>query len=101
MFQGMFAIITPALILGAIAERMRFSAWIAFITLWFLVVYCPIAHMVWSAEGLDLQGVGDRLRGRPRRAHVERILALVPRCSSARAAASARIRCRRTACRSA
>jgi len=51
MFQGMFAIITPALILGAIAERMRFSAWVAFITLWFLVVYCPIAHMVWSAEG--------------------------------------------------
>src|SRR5213595_2500261 len=42
-FQGMFAIITPALILGAIAERMRFSAWIAFIALWFLVVYCPIA----------------------------------------------------------
>src|SRR4029079_12136667 len=51
MFQGMFAIITPALILGAIAERMRFSAWVAFITVWFLVVYCPIAHMVWSAEG--------------------------------------------------
>jgi Amt family ammonium transporter len=51
MFQGMFAIITPALILGAIAERMKFSAWCAFITIWFLVVYCPIAHMVWSAEG--------------------------------------------------
>jgi len=51
MFQGMFAIITPALILGAIAERMKFSAWIAFITIWILVVYCPIAHMVWSAEG--------------------------------------------------
>jgi Amt family ammonium transporter len=51
MFQGMFAIITPALILGAIAERMKFSAWIAFITIWILAVYCPIAHMVWSAEG--------------------------------------------------
>jgi Amt family ammonium transporter len=51
MFQGMFAIITPALILGAIAERMRFSAWVAFITIWLLVVYCPVAHMVWSAEG--------------------------------------------------
>src|SRR5262249_18220973 len=51
MFQCMFAIITPALILGAIAERMRFSAWIAFIALWFLVVYCPIAHMVWASEG--------------------------------------------------
>jgi Amt family ammonium transporter len=51
MFQAMFAIITPALILGAIAERMKFSAWVAFITIWLLVVYCPLAHMVWSSEG--------------------------------------------------
>jgi Amt family ammonium transporter len=51
MFQGMFAIITPALILGAIAERMRFGAWVAFITLWLLLVYCPVAHMVWASEG--------------------------------------------------
>ncbi len=51
MFQAMFAIITPALILGAIAERMKFSAWVVFLTLWFLFVYCPIAHMVWSSEG--------------------------------------------------
>ena len=39
MFQAMFAIITPALILGAVAERMKFSAWVVFITVWFLVVY--------------------------------------------------------------
>src|SRR5882757_8827318 len=51
MFQAMFAIITPALMLGAIAERMKFSVWIAFITLWLLLVYCPIAHMVWAPEG--------------------------------------------------
>ncbi len=51
MFQGMFAIITPALILGAVAERMKFGAWCAFITIWFLAVYCPIAHMVWGSEG--------------------------------------------------
>src|SRR5262245_24460598 len=51
MFQAMFGIITPALILGAIAGRMRFGVWVAFITIWFLVVYCPIAHMVWSSEG--------------------------------------------------
>ncbi len=51
MFQAMFAIITPALILGAIAERMKFSVWTAFITIWLLVVYCPIAHMVWGSEG--------------------------------------------------
>jgi Amt family ammonium transporter len=47
----MFAIITPALILGAIAERMKFSVWIAFISIWLLVVYCPVAHMVWASEG--------------------------------------------------
>jgi Amt family ammonium transporter len=51
MFQAMFAIITPGLIIGAVAERMKFSAFVAFITLWLLIVYCPIAHMVWSAEG--------------------------------------------------
>jgi ammonium transporter, Amt family len=52
MFQAMFAIITPALILGAVAERMKFGAWVAFITIWLLVVYCPIAHMVWATKGL-------------------------------------------------
>jgi Amt family ammonium transporter len=51
MFQAMFAIITPALILGAVAERMRFGAWVVFIMVWLLVVYCPIAHMVWASEG--------------------------------------------------
>jgi Amt family ammonium transporter len=51
MFQAMFAIITPALILGAIAERMRFDVWCAFIAIWLLAVYCPVAHMVWGAEG--------------------------------------------------
>src|SRR5258705_5594581 len=51
MFQAMFAIITPALILGAIAERMRFDVWCAFIAIWLLAVYCPLAYMVWSAEG--------------------------------------------------
>lgn len=51
MFQAMFAIITPALILGAIAERMKFSAWVVFVSLWFLIVYCPLAHMVWASEG--------------------------------------------------
>jgi len=51
MFQAMFAIITPALILGAVAERMKFSAYILFVTLWFLLVYCPLAYMVWNANG--------------------------------------------------
>ena len=51
MFQCMFAIITPALILGAVVERMKFSVFVVFISIWVLVVYCPIAHMVWGAEG--------------------------------------------------
>lgn len=52
MFQLTFAIITPALILGAIAERMKFSAVLVFVALWMFVVYFPFAHMVWSATGL-------------------------------------------------
>ena len=52
MYQMMFAIITPALIIGAIAERMRFAAVLAFITAWMFVVYFPLAHMVWGVDGL-------------------------------------------------
>jgi Amt family ammonium transporter len=52
MYQLMFAIITPALIVGAIAERMKFSAIIAFVTVWMFVVYFPLAHMVWGSSGL-------------------------------------------------
>src|SRR5678810_322155 len=46
-FQGTFAIITAALISGAVVERMRFSAYVVFISLWAVVVYSPIAHWVW------------------------------------------------------
>jgi ammonium transporter, Amt family len=52
IFQLMFAIITPALITGAFAERMKFSAMLMFLTLWSLVVYDPMAHMVWGKGGL-------------------------------------------------
>ena len=51
MFQLTFAIITPALIVGAIAERMKFSAVLLFVALWMFVVYFPLAHMVWAANG--------------------------------------------------
>ena len=51
MYQMTFAIITPALIAGAFADRMKFSAMCVFMVLWSLVVYCPIAHSVWSATG--------------------------------------------------
>ena len=52
MYQLMFAIITPALIIGAIAERMKFSALLLFVLAWMLVVYFPLAHMVWGSTGL-------------------------------------------------
>ena len=51
MFQGMFAIITPALISGAFAERMKFSAFCLFTLLWATLVYDPLAHWVWAADG--------------------------------------------------
>ncbi|KAB2671739.1 MAG: ammonium transporter [Verrucomicrobia bacterium] len=52
MYQLMFAIITPALIIGAIAERMKFSAIMLFVGLWMVAVYFPLAHMVWGVDGL-------------------------------------------------
>ncbi len=51
MFQGMFAIITPALISGAIVERMRFRAYVVFLVLWATLIYDPLAHWVWGAGG--------------------------------------------------
>src|SRR6185437_8392674 len=60
MFQMTFAIITPALIAGAFAERMRFAALLLFMALWSLLVYAPIAHWVWEPTGwLAQRGVLD------------------------------------------
>jgi Amt family ammonium transporter len=56
MFQLTFAIITPALIVGAFAERMKFSACLWFIGLWFTLVYLPICHMVWAGDGSYMGG---------------------------------------------
>jgi Amt family ammonium transporter len=58
-FQMTFAIITPALIAGAFAERMKFSAMLWFMGLWLLLVYCPIAHWVWGGGFLGSAGVLD------------------------------------------
>lgn len=52
IYQMMFAIITPALITGAFANRVNFSAYLVFLTLWTLLVYCPFVHMVWSPDGI-------------------------------------------------
>ncbi len=51
MFQGKFAIITPALISGAVAERMKFKTYLAFCVLWSTLIYAPLAHWVWNADG--------------------------------------------------
>jgi Amt family ammonium transporter len=60
LFQMMFAVITPALISGAIADRTKFTAWTVFVALWVTIVYFPIAHWVWAADGwLFKKGVID------------------------------------------
>lgn len=60
VYQLMFSVITPALICGAFAERMKFSAMCVFLTLWSIVVYCPMAHMVWGKGGLLNASLGGR-----------------------------------------
>ena len=60
IYQLMFAIITPALITGAFAERMKFSAMAAFLVLWSIIVYSPMAHMVWGKGGLLNAALGGR-----------------------------------------
>jgi Amt family ammonium transporter len=62
MYQMMFAIITPALIVGAIAERMKYSAIMAFILGWMLLIYFPLAHMVWGSDGM-MNGLGNAKAG--------------------------------------
>ncbi len=62
MYQLMFAIITPALIVGAIAERMKYSAIVLFLGLWMVVVYFPLAHMVWGIDGF-MNGVWNANAG--------------------------------------
>jgi Amt family ammonium transporter len=59
MFQMTFAIITPALVIGAYAERVRFSGMLLFSLLWLLIVYCPVAHWVWGDGWLQKMGVMD------------------------------------------
>jgi len=60
IYQLMFAIITPALITGATAERMKFSGTVLFMTLWFLLVYAPLAHMVWGKGGYLNASLGGK-----------------------------------------
>jgi len=67
MFQGKFAIITPALISGAMAERVYFKGYTLFISLWFLFIYCPLCHWIWASDGwlfnLGAAGVIDLAGG--------------------------------------
>ena len=57
-FQMMFAVITPALIAGAFAERVRFGGYVMFVALWSLIVYAPLAHWVWGGGFLGVDGIG-------------------------------------------
>jgi Amt family ammonium transporter len=61
VYQLMFAIITPALITGAFAERIKFSGMVLFLSLWSLIVYAPMAHMVWGKGGLLNAALGGRI----------------------------------------
>ena len=61
LFQLMFAIITPALITGAFAERMKFSAMLAFTVLWTSVIYFPLAHAVWGKGGFLNAALGGQI----------------------------------------
>jgi Amt family ammonium transporter len=63
MFQLTFAIITPALIAGALADRMKYSAFLVFMGAWLLLVYCPIAHWVWGGGWLGTMGALDYAGG--------------------------------------
>ncbi len=60
IYQLMFAVITPALITGAFAERMKFGAMVLFMVLWSVLVYDPMAHMVWGKGGLLNAALGGR-----------------------------------------
>ncbi|MDN8883577.1 ammonia channel protein, partial [Staphylococcus aureus] len=58
-FQMTFAVITPALIAGSFAERMKFSSMLVFLTLWLFIVYIPVAHWVWGGGFMASDGVLD------------------------------------------
>ena len=64
MYQMTFAIITVALVAGAVADRMRFSAFLLFAVIWFFVVYVPLAHWVWGGGFLQAMGLLDFAGGR-------------------------------------
>src|SRR3546814_10305954 len=69
-FQMTFACLTPALVIGAFAERMRFSAVVVWVVLWVTVVYFPLAHMVWYWPGPDFLKDAPADTGQIGRAHV-------------------------------
>jgi Amt family ammonium transporter len=101
VYQLMFAIITPALITGATAERMKFSGTVVFMTLWSLCVYAPLAHMVWGKGGMLNATLGGRFPTLDfAGGTVVHITSGCPRscarCISASAPAIRRNRCRRT-----
>lgn len=59
MYQLTFAMITPALICGSFADRMKYGPMLVFMALWHLLVYCPIAHAIWHPDGKEELGFDD------------------------------------------
>lgn len=100
-FQLTFAILTAALVSGAIADRMKFAAWLAFVPLWTLLVYVPVAHWVWGPGGWIADSLGAldfAAWAWSWRSPAERRVSPWP-WSSGRVSASRRTRCGRTICR--
>ena len=58
-YQGMFAVITPALMTGAFSDRFRFKPYVIFIVLWMVLIYCPFCHWVWGGGWMAEWGVWD------------------------------------------
>ena len=90
IFQGMFAIITPALVTGAFAERMKFSSYMIFIVLWVTIVYAPVAHWVWGGGWLGELGALDFAGGNV--VHIQLRSGRARRCRDIRKAPRIRLR---------
>ncbi len=101
VFQLMFAVITPALIAGAFAERMRFGGYVLFIVLWSVLVYAPVAHWVWGGGFWAPAGVGALDFAGGTVVHVNAGAAALAAALylGQRGAATGPARCARTTCR--
>ena len=99
IFQGMFAMLTPAVVIGGFAERMKFTSFLVFVVIWLTVVYAPLAHWVWANDGwIRSLGALDFAGGTV--VHIKSgVAALVAAMAWASASATVKSRCSPTTCR--